>query len=244
MLLRLLRKEGKPSARRAGLSALATLAALGASLGSTPVGKASEPDRPAPSLEQPPRPPGTDQITVRDQRMTLNVQGGSLRAVLAAVAERSGIDIRFVGEGDRTIGRQSFADVPLEKGLRQLLRETQYAFVYSGKEPDSKIAHVVVVLGPVGGAADSVEPQAPAAAEIVDTEQIVAEVKKTLSEALKNDSVAAEILQGGVPRAAMPDQQGMERLDEVVRDLSEQLRSQIEADWTQPAPQQGTSAAP
>ncbi len=190
-------------------------------------------DRAAPT----PAVAGADSVSIRDQRMTVRLAGGSLRGVMRSVAEQSGIDVRFVGAGDREVASQSFTNVPLEKGIRRLLRDTQYAFVYSGKEPQARIAHVLVVLGDgdgTGAAAAAPEATAGPGIEALDTARLIEEVQTTLRKVIQEDPTADGLDLGNMPAAVMPDQEGMERLDEVVQHLSEQLRSEIQGTWTVP----------
>lgn len=174
---------------------------------------------------------------MRDGRMTVRLHAGSLRAATRAVSEKTGIEIQFVGEGDRQIEALSFTDIPVEQGLRKILRSTQYAFVFSGGKPDAGITHVLVVLGGdgAGGGTETRRAVAVSPNPLEDTTRLVAEVRATLHKALAEDPATAGAINGDLPRAAMPDGPGTERLDEVVRDLSEQLRTQIQENWTQPA---------
>jgi hypothetical protein len=51
--------------------------------------------------------------------------------VLVEIARQTGIEIRFVGASPQSTVSTDYRDLPLEKGLAELLRTHDYAFFYT-----------------------------------------------------------------------------------------------------------------
>jgi hypothetical protein len=77
----------------------------------------------------------------------VNLQGVSLLYdVMEAIARQSGIQIIFVGQPAQATLTEYFSGLPLEDGLRRLLRSRNYMLMYSGTERESRIAKAFVML--------------------------------------------------------------------------------------------------
>ena len=114
---------------------LVLIAALfpGIALGGTVVRSASG------SREQP--------IEVRDGRLSGDA-AATLAGVLGKIGRASGVEIVVFGSASQAV-RLSFRDVPLEHALRELLRDTSFAFVYSPVGPAEGAAPPAVRLAAV-----------------------------------------------------------------------------------------------
>lgn len=73
-------------------------------------------------------------INVVQSRLSAKIDAVPLSSVLRALAEHSGARIVLIGESDSIVGAE-FADVPLEEGLRRLLRGRNLAFFYARPSP-------------------------------------------------------------------------------------------------------------
>ena len=62
--------------------------------------------------------------------LSVNANNSSLKEILAHIASRSGIEIQMDDKAEHLI-TTTLDNVPLEKALSQLARQTNYAFVYS-----------------------------------------------------------------------------------------------------------------
>ena len=62
--------------------------------------------------------------------LTLSVENVSLKHVLTAVAEQTGISVWYLRDSGKPI-TTDFNDLPLQQGLRRILRGMNYALIYS-----------------------------------------------------------------------------------------------------------------
>lgn len=79
--------------------------------------------------------PGQDQgpeLLVEYNRglLTLSVENVSLKHVLTAVAKETGISVWYLKDFEKPITTE-FNDLPLQQGLRRILRGMNYALIYS-----------------------------------------------------------------------------------------------------------------
>ena len=79
--------------------------------------------------------PGRDQdleLLVEYNRglLTLSVENVNLKHVLTAVTEETGISVWYLRDFEKPITTE-FNDLPLQQGLRRILRGMNYAFLYS-----------------------------------------------------------------------------------------------------------------
>lgn len=83
-------------------------------------------------------------VRVEDGRLDGRLDGASLDRVLAAIATQSGITFHLHGTADERVTIR-LSDVPLEDGLRHLLQNTDFLFVY-GRRPGDRGAEGPSVL--------------------------------------------------------------------------------------------------
>ena len=92
-----------------------------------------------------PQPVGSwNAVRVEDGRLDGHLDGAPLDRVLAAIAAQSGIAVHLHGTSDESVTVQ-LSGVPLEEGLRRLLRNTDFLFIY-GRRPDDRGAEGPRVL--------------------------------------------------------------------------------------------------
>ncbi len=95
----------------------------------------------APSLA-----PGQDQdlellIEYNRGLLTLSVENVNLKHVLTAMAEETGITVWYPRDLEKPITTE-FNDLPLQQGLRRILRGMNYALIYSPSTNDKKRGEV------------------------------------------------------------------------------------------------------
>jgi len=93
--------------------------------------------------------PSTIEVGVAEGRLTVTVRDAPLDEVLQAVGDEAGIAIRMRGDLATPI-TTSFADVPLEDGIRKLLRGHSYTLMAGDAEPGSSIEISVFAASPAG----------------------------------------------------------------------------------------------
>jgi hypothetical protein len=79
--------------------------------------------------------------------LTLSVEEVNLRTVLAAVSEKASITVKSPGNLEKPITIE-FHDIPLEQGLRRILRGVSYALIYAPgekKDVDESVSGVFVL---------------------------------------------------------------------------------------------------
>ena len=77
-------------------------------------------------------------VDFKDGLLKVSVERQKFKDIMGEIAKKAEIEIVFNYSGDEEI-TINFDYLPLEKGLRQLLREKNYAFKYqAGEDNDSK----------------------------------------------------------------------------------------------------------
>jgi len=98
-------------------------------------------------------------VVLRDGRLTLDVQGRSLEWVLGRVSRAAGVPVVFNGDAGEAAVSLRFEGLPLEEGLRRLLRDHD-AFFFYGAQANAPAALRVVWVYPKGEGR-SLEPVPP-----------------------------------------------------------------------------------
>jgi len=83
---------------------------------------------------------------VREGLLTVKVRNIPLKRVLEKIAGQTGIKLVFNGQTDAVISAD-ITDIPLEKGLRRLIRDMNYAFIYGSEETKrgrSEIREIII----------------------------------------------------------------------------------------------------
>jgi HEAT repeats len=115
-----------------GAAGLASLILAGGTLAADDAGKAVEDSR---------RP----EVAIHAGVLTVQAHGVPLAEVLAAIGQRAGFEVTVRGAVDARVS-VVLAEVPLEEGLRQLLRGRSFAFLYdrARAHPAAKLVEVRV----------------------------------------------------------------------------------------------------
>jgi hypothetical protein len=103
-------------------------------------------------------------VTIDGGKLSVSLREARLHDVMEAIARQSGIQITFVGQAAQATLTESFSRLPLEDGLRRLLRGKSYVLMYSGTEGVSRITKVFVMF-PTGEPAEDVGEQTSSVAE-------------------------------------------------------------------------------
>jgi len=185
---------------------------------------------------------GQATVTVDGGMLSVSLREVGLREVMAAIARQAGLQVSFLGAVGQTTLTASFVGLPLEDGLRRLLRGLDYAFVYTGTGAARRVGQVFVM----SGAAD--QPQAvavetggePSAAvtaalrEAIDTQRF-AEMLKAAIAAAGGTTQADESGQAGVARElnaafqrVLSGQDGAQLLRDQSRQVTDRLRQLLE----------------
>ena len=85
-------------------------------------------------------------VQVREGLLTVKVRNIPLKRVLKEIAGQTEIKLVFNGQTDAMISAD-ISDIPLEKGLRRLIRGMNYAFIYGPKETKrgrSEIREIII----------------------------------------------------------------------------------------------------
>jgi hypothetical protein len=78
------------------------------------------------------RPPSATEVVVREGRLSIRAENESLVALLSAVARHASLSITVAPELDADRVSIAFADMPIDEGLRRILREYDAFFYHSG----------------------------------------------------------------------------------------------------------------
>jgi hypothetical protein len=78
---------------------------------------------------QVPSPPGTVEVTVREERLSVNVRDASLADILRVIGQEGDLKLHLDGQF-RTAITTSFTGLPLESGIRRLARGHSTTFAY------------------------------------------------------------------------------------------------------------------
>jgi hypothetical protein len=103
-------------------------------------------------------------INVRNDRLTLALQSVPWAAVLMELERQTGVTFRMEGPLDGTV-TEAFEALPLEQGLRRLLRHSNFIFLYAGaphgQQSESRLVQVWIVPRSNGsaGQADTTPPR-------------------------------------------------------------------------------------
>jgi HEAT repeat protein len=85
-----------------------------------------------------------EKVVVERGRLTLSVQNAPLAKVLEAIGEEADIAIEIHGDLTERI-TTSLADIPLEEGLRQLLRGNSFALSYAPSAVDAQGSRLMAI---------------------------------------------------------------------------------------------------
>jgi hypothetical protein len=117
---------------------------------------------------------GQATVTVEGGKLSVSLREAGFREVMEVIARQAGMKISLLGVPSEATLTASFEGMPLEDGLRSLLRGRDYAFVYTGTGTARRVGQVFVMPGTTGQPSASV-------GETVDEPAIV--VAKALREA-------------------------------------------------------------
>ena len=109
-------------------------------------------------------PPANSGLLYQDDRLTADVSGMSVHAVLMEIGRQSGARVRLEGVGDRQISGR-FTRLPLEEALHRILGEENFTLVY-GRAPGAGAAgparlREIQVFGSGGSSVTSQRPHTP-----------------------------------------------------------------------------------
>jgi hypothetical protein len=93
---------------------------------------------------------------LRNGRLSVSLEQSELPGVMAAIAEQSGIEIQVIGLAEPVLLTESFSELPLEVGLRRLLRDLAATFVYSEAVPEPRLKRVLVMPHRAGESQESI----------------------------------------------------------------------------------------
>jgi hypothetical protein len=154
-------QQGKRE-NRLGIGGLALLASgvlLGGFLGE---GTAAEPSRTQPTPGRTatahPTRPVSEGVIVEGGKLSVSLRGARFQDVMEAISRQGGIEISVVGEAGQTTLTESFTGLPLEEGLVSLLRDKNFAFVYSVVEGERRVTKVIVTPRRSGQPAEAPPP--------------------------------------------------------------------------------------
>ena len=85
-------------------------------------------------------------VQVEDNLLTLRLKDAPLEKVLTEIAHQAGIQITFYGRMEGALSAD-FSDLPMEKGLRRLIRDFNYVFIYGaekGRRGDPAIKELII----------------------------------------------------------------------------------------------------
>ncbi|MGH7204668.1 MAG: hypothetical protein ACREI2_00505 [Nitrospiraceae bacterium] len=131
--------------RIGSIALLASGVLLGGMVGE---GTAAEPARtqPAPGRTATVHPttPVSSGVIVEGGKLSVSLRGAKFQDVMEAISLQGGIEISVVGEAGQTTLTESFTGLLLEEGLVSLLRDKNFAFVYSDVEGERRVSRVIV----------------------------------------------------------------------------------------------------
>jgi hypothetical protein len=86
-------------------------------------------------------------ISVSDGQLSVALNNAPFRSVMAFISRESGIDIRVLGKRDPRPLTDTFDDLPVEDGLRRLLKGNSqgHMFKYAGRAPNRRLKQVFVL---------------------------------------------------------------------------------------------------
>jgi hypothetical protein len=95
--------------------------------------------------------PGNAKIRVESGRLTVAVKNTTLLAILAKVADQTGIRFEIHGKADRQV-TANYIKIPLDEGLKRLLDNYSYIIVYTVNKSQKKGANIqsVIIYGKPG----------------------------------------------------------------------------------------------
>ncbi|MGH7228487.1 MAG: hypothetical protein ACREIH_04660 [Nitrospiraceae bacterium] len=91
-----------------------------------------------------PTTPASTGVIVEGGKLSVLLRGAKFQDVMDAISLQGGIEISVVGEAGQTTLTESFTGLPLEEGLVSLLRDKNFAFVYSVVEGERRVTNVIV----------------------------------------------------------------------------------------------------
>lgn len=106
-----------------------------------------------------PAEPSSIEIAFERGRLTVDVRDAPLDEVLAAVGEEAGVAIQIRGDLTAPV-TQSFADVPLDEGIRRLLRGHSYMLASNDAGQGRRLEISILTSHPVGTAASAASASA------------------------------------------------------------------------------------
>jgi hypothetical protein len=122
-------------------------------------------------------------VTMDGGKLSVSLREARIHDVMEAIARQSGIQIIFVGQAAQATLTESFSGLPLEDGLRRLLRGKNYMLMYSGTERESRIAKVFV-MSRTGAPVEDFGEQTPSIAEVIseafDTQRFAETVRAAI----------------------------------------------------------------
>lgn len=125
-------------------------------------------------------------VTIDGGKLSVSLREARIHDVMEAIARQSGIQIIFVGQTAQATLTGSFSGLPLEDGLRRLLRGMSYVLMYSETERESRISKVFVISR-TGEPAEDVGEQTSSITEVMsealNTERFAETVKAAITAA-------------------------------------------------------------
>jgi hypothetical protein len=100
-------------------------------------------------------------IRVKDNLLTVKVRDMALEKVLMEIANQTPVKFEFLVSGDEVV-IAGFSSLPVEKGLKRLLRDYNYTFIYDDSEKskgrEREIKKVIILSMAKGSRGRLVEP--------------------------------------------------------------------------------------
>ena len=108
-------------------------------------------------------------VTVDRGRLTVLLKEAKLGDVMEAIAHQSGIEINVNNEVSQATITEAFVGLPLEDGLRRLMRGMNYTIVYSGAVPKQGITQIFVMSRSIDQQEHFIKAGVPLGEAIKDT---------------------------------------------------------------------------
>lgn len=140
-------------------------------------------------------------VTIEGGKLSVWLREAKVRDVMEAIARQSGIEIIFVGQAAQTTLTESFSGLPLEDGLRRLLRGKSYMLMYSETERESRITKVFVLFRTDEPGEEAGEPP-PSIAEVMSEALTTERFAETIKAAITAARGATEEDQASEERVA------------------------------------------
>ena len=174
-------------------------------------------------------------VTVDRGRLTVLLKEAKLGDVMEAIAHQSGIEINVNNEVGQATITEAFVGLPLEDGLRRLMRGMNYTIVYSGAVPKQRITQVFVMSRSIDKQEHTVNAGASLAEAIkdtFDTHQFAETVKAAITAegAIVGDqdhSTTVDPELNTVLQRVLSGQEGKDLLADQFRHLGDQLHQQL-----------------